>query len=227
MEFLSVKSERQYFQWYHPTFSFSDGCRHHMKISTFIQYMAWIDPNTVYVVCISICSGFALCGIHIPLCSLYGIHMPLFPYMVIQHIVLGMALLWAAMDSPLPKDLYCDITMIWPLLFHEICTDVSKTPNNALTMWMHGDYRLSIDKFFVGFDAICYIFLWNNPIYIEGRNCRLSTIPGLLNKCSGTLSSRWLGWWSHVCVGKPFLVNHCIYDFKASLLLCQLYVCTG
>ena len=29
--------------------------------------------------------------------------MPLFPYMVIQTIVLGMALLWAAMDSPLSQ----------------------------------------------------------------------------------------------------------------------------
>ena len=35
-------------------------------------------------------------------------------------------------------------------------------------------------------------------MYIEGRNCRLSTVPGLFNKWSGlrssdTLSSRWLG----------------------------------
>ena len=35
--------------------------------------------------------------------SLYGIHMPLLPYMVIQPIVLGMALLWAAMDSSLSQ----------------------------------------------------------------------------------------------------------------------------
>ena len=42
---------------------------------------------------------FSLYGIRIPLFSLYGIHMPLLPYMVIQPIILGMALLWAAMDS--------------------------------------------------------------------------------------------------------------------------------
>ena len=35
--------------------------------------------------------------------SLYGIHMPLLPYMVIQPIVLGMALLWAAIDSALSQ----------------------------------------------------------------------------------------------------------------------------
>ena len=46
---------------------------------------------------------FSLYGIRIPLFSLYGIHMPLLPYMVIQPIVLGMALLWAAMDSSLSQ----------------------------------------------------------------------------------------------------------------------------
>ena len=35
--------------------------------------------------------------------SLYGIHMPLLPYMVIQSIVLHMALLWAAIDSALSQ----------------------------------------------------------------------------------------------------------------------------
>ena len=35
--------------------------------------------------------------------SLYGIHMPLLPYMVIQPIVLRMVLLWAAMDSSLSQ----------------------------------------------------------------------------------------------------------------------------
>ena len=78
-----------------------------------------------------------------------------------------------------------------------------------LTTRMHGDYRPSIDRFFVGFNAICYAFLRNNPIYIEGRNCSFSTVPVLFNKCSGlrpsdTLSSWWLGWRRHARVGKPF-----------------------
>ena len=42
-------------------------------------------------------------GIRIPLLSLYGILMPILPYMVIQAIVLGMALLWAAMDSSMSQ----------------------------------------------------------------------------------------------------------------------------
>ena len=48
--------------------------------------------------------------------SWYGIHMPLFPYMVIQPIVLGMALLWAAIHSALSQgQLLCrhnDMTII-------------------------------------------------------------------------------------------------------------------
>ena len=79
------------------------------------------------------------------------------------------------------KDCYCDVTLIWPLLFHGIRE----------------------------FNAICYAFLRNNPIYIEGRNCGFSTVPVLFNKCSGlrpsdTLSSWWLGWRRHARVGKPF-----------------------
>ena len=35
--------------------------------------------------------------------SLYGIHMPLLPYLVIQPIVQGVALLWAAIDSALSQ----------------------------------------------------------------------------------------------------------------------------
>ena len=60
--------------------------------------------------------------------------------------------------------------------------------------------------FFVEFNAICCTFLRNNLIYIEGRNCRSSTVPGLFNKCSGlrpsdTLSSRWFDWRRHAGVG--------------------------
>ena len=73
-----------------------------------------------------------------------------------------------------PKEHYCHVTMIWPLLFHGIRADADETPDNASTTRMHGDYRLLIDRFFVGFNAICYAFLINNPIYIEGRNCRLT-----------------------------------------------------
>ena len=61
-----------------------------------------------------------------------------------------------------PKDSYCDVTMILPLLFRGIRADVSETRDNALAMRMHGDYRYSIDRLFVGFNAICCTFLINN-----------------------------------------------------------------
>ena len=52
-----------------------------------------LTTNTAYVVCIYPYAPT----------SLYGIHMPLLPYLVIQPIVLGMALLWAAIDSALSQ----------------------------------------------------------------------------------------------------------------------------
>ena len=167
-------------------------------ISVFIQYFArnwpWYSLRGLHIRI----TWFSLYGIRIPLFSLYGIHMPLFPYMVILPIVLGVALLWAAMDSPLSQG---------PLLRrHNDMTVIVSPDTPGRCTQMHGDYRLSIDKFFVGFNVICYTFLRNNLIYIGGRNCRLSTVPGLFNKCSGlwpsdTLSGRWLGWRCHACVG--------------------------
>ena len=125
--------------------------------------------------------------------------------------------------------------MIRPLLFHGIRADVSETPDNALTRRMHGDYILSIDRFFVGFNAICYTFLGNNPIYIEGRNCRLSTVPGLFNKRSGlrpsdTLSSWWLGWRRHARVGEPLFsksLDLLFQSFTIVVLTVHLYWIKG
>ena len=101
------------------------------------------------------------------------------------------------------KHRYCDVTMKWPLLFHGMRADVSEAPNNTLTTRMHGDYRSSIDRFFVGFNAICYAFLRNNPIYIEGRNCSSSAVPVLLNKSSGLRPSglliKLLAWLATSC----------------------------
>ena len=107
------------------------------------------------------------------------IHMPLLPYMVIQPIVLGMALLWAAIDSALSQG---------PLLWRHNDMTVIVSRN---TRGRERDTRQRLDNanarrlqtvnryiFFVGFNAICSIFLRNNPICIEGRNCRLSTILG-------------------------------------------------
>ena len=126
---------------------------------------------------------------------------------------------------------YYVITMIWPLLFHGIRVDMSETPNKALTTRMHGDYRPSSDRLFVGFKAIFYAFLRNNPIYIEGRNCSFSTAPVLFNKCKGlrpsnTLSSWWLGWRRDARVRKPFFdksLDLLFQSFTIVMLTIYLY----
>ena len=133
------------------------------------------------------------------------------------------------------KHRYCDVAMKWPLLFHGMRADVSEAPNNTLTTRMHGDYRSSIDRFFVGFNAICYAFLRNNLIYIEGRNCSFSAVPVLLNKSSGlrpsdTLSSCWLGWRRHVRVGKLLFgesSDSYFQSFTIVLLTIYLYCIKG
>ena len=127
-----------------------------------------IDPNTAYVVCISVSLGFPY------MASVFH----WFPYMVsICHYLLiwqysplfwvwrCFGLLWT---HHCHNDRYCDVKMIWPLLFNVMRADVSETPNNVLTTRMHGDYRPSNARLF----AICYAFLINNPIYIERWNCR-------------------------------------------------------
>ena len=72
-------------------------------LSHFIQYFSrnwpWYSLRGLHIRI----TWFSLYGIRIPLFSLYGIHMPLLPYMVIQPIVLGMVLLWVAMDSSLSQ----------------------------------------------------------------------------------------------------------------------------
>ena len=106
----------------------------------------------------------------------------------------------------------------------------SETLDKALTTWMHRDYRLSIDIFFIGSNAICYTFLGNNTIYIKGRNCRLSTVPGLFNKCSGlrpsdTLSCWWLGWQRHACMGEPFFGKSLDLKFQSfTIVVLTIYL---
>ena len=123
---------------------------------------------------------FSLYGTRIPLFSLYGIHMPLLPYMVRQPIVLGMTLLWAAMDSSLSQRpllwRHSDMTVIvsWNTPGRE--RDTRQRLDKAITLLV----RLLIDRIFVGLKAICYVFLMNNSIYIVGRNSSFSTAPVLL-----------------------------------------------
>ena len=179
----------------------------------FIQYFAlnwpWYSLRGLHIRI----TWFSLYGIRIPLFSLYGIHMPHLPYMVIQPIVLGMALLWVAMDSSLSQGpllwRHNDMTVIVSRNTRGRERDTQQRLDNANARRLQTVNR--IDRFFVWFNTICYAFLRNNPIYIEGRNCSFSTVPVLFNKCSGlrpsdTLLSWWLGWRRHARVGKPFLI---------------------
>ena len=136
--------------------------------------------------------------------------------------------------SSCPKDCYCDITMMWwLLLFHRIRADLSMTHDNASTTRMHDDYRLSIDRFFVGFNAICHTFLQNSPTYIQECNYRLITFPLLFYKWSGlspsdTLSSWWLGWGCHALMGKPFYGKPLDLSFQIFTIgVLTIYICTG
>ena len=166
-----------------------------------LVFLIWYPHSLVFLIwypC-AVISAFPCFPYMVPMCRYFLI----WQYCPLFWVWRCYGLLWTL---HCPKDRYCDVTMIWPLLICWISADVSETPDNALTTWMHGDYRLSIDRFFVGFNAICCTFLRNNLIYIEGHNCRLSTVPGLFNKCSGlrpsdTLSSRWLDWRRHARVG--------------------------
>ena len=143
-----------------------------------------IDPDTADVVCISVWFGFpymvSICPCFSYMVSIspcfhiygntthwsgYGVAMGCYGLFIVPR---------TAIVTSQWYDRYCfmEYARMW----------ARQATTHQLTTRMHGDYRLSIDRFFVGFNAICYTFLWNNPIYIEGRNCRLSTVPRLFNK---------------------------------------------
>ena len=119
------------------------------------------DPNTVHVFCISICIGVSLYFIHMPLVSLCGIHISLFPYMVIQPIVLGMALLWTAMDSSLYQGpllwRHNDMTVIVSRNTRGHERDTQQRPDNANARRLQTVNR----EIFVGFNAISNTYLRN------------------------------------------------------------------
>ena len=106
----------------------------YIYIYIFIQYFArnwpWYSLRGLHIRI----TWFALYGIRIPLFSLYGIRMPLFPYMVILPIVLGVALLWAAIDSPLSQG---------PLLWRHNDMTVIVSPD---TRGRERDTRQSLDN---------------------------------------------------------------------------------
>ena len=117
-----------------------------LQVFVFISKWREFDPDTAYVVCISVSLGF--------------------PYVVSKSLCIpGMVVLqtfkrnchffwmqryYGLLWTPhCPSAGYCDGTLPWPLLFHGKRADLSGTPINALAMQIHGDYGLSIDRLFV------------------------------------------------------------------------------
>ena len=144
-----------------------------------------IDPDTAYVVCISVSLGFPY------MVSVF----PCFPYMIsicpyfliwqynpLFWVWRCYGLLWTLHCH---KDRYCDVTMIWPLLFHGICADVSETPT---TPWQREctvftDCQ-SIDSLQ---DSMRFVtHFWEITPYIL-RDAIVGWVQslGLCNKCSG------------------------------------------
>ena len=46
-----------------------------------------------------------------------------------------------------PRGHFCEVTMLWPLSFHGIRADLSRTTINALETQIHGDHELKIDRY--------------------------------------------------------------------------------
>ena len=98
-------------------------------------------------------------------------------HLKVKAIVLDRALLWAAMEAALSQrlPLWChnDKTVIVSWNMHGL----SGSPGTA-----------SVDpqsiNLLLDFKVICWIFLWNNSIYVIGRNCRLGRVLGIFNKYS-------------------------------------------
>ena len=110
------------------------------SVFLFIQYFArnwpWYSLRGLHIRI----TWFSSYGIGIPLFSLYGIHFPLLPYMVIHPIVLGMALLWAAMDSSLSQGpllwRHNDLTVIVSRNTRGRERDTQQRLDNANARWL-------------------------------------------------------------------------------------------
>ena len=124
------------------------------------------------------------------------------------------------------KDRYCDVTMIWAILFHGIRADVSETLNNALTTRMHGDYRPSIDRFLrfnthsweitpsIFRDAI--VVLVQSQCYSINARAFGPRTPHRVCGLAGDVMCMWV---SHS------LVNYWIYNFQSfTIVLLTIYL---
>ena len=107
------------------------------------------DPNTAYIVCISVSFGFPHISSIFP-CFLYmAFVLPSFPYMVtpIKHLNVKAIVLDRRFSGLLwmlhyPKGCCCDVTIIRPLLSNGRRTDLSGSPVTVITGCQSIDYLL-------------------------------------------------------------------------------------
>ena len=119
-----------------------------------------------------------------------------------------------------PKGRYCDVTIIRPLLFHGMRTDLRGSPGAAIVDCQSIYYLLD-------FKRICFIFPWNNSTY------DLDATVGWLESLGYSINARAFGPLTpYLAVGfagvtmctrvNNYLWNHVFCHFKASLFLFQL-----
>ena len=118
-----------------------------------------------------------------------------------------------------PKGRYCDVTIIRPLLFHGMRTDLRGSPGAAIVDCQSIYYLLD-------FKRICFIFPWNNSTY-DLESLGYSINARAFGPLMHTSSSCWLGWPHHVHTGKQLFVKSYILSFQSIIIFISTYVCTG
>ena len=119
-----------------------------------------------------------------------------------------------------PKGRYCDVTMIRPLLFHGMRTDLRGSPGAAIVDCQSIYYLLDFKRTY-------FIFPWNNSTY------DLDATVGWLESLGYSINARAFGPLTpYLAVGlagvtmctrvNNYLWNHIFCHFKASLFLFQL-----
>ena len=151
-----------------------------------------------------------------------------FPHVVVlpRHLNVYTPLFWIQHCYELlwtlhcPKGRYCAVTIIRPLLFHGMRTDLRGSPGAAIVDCQSIYYLLD-------FERICFIFPWNNSTY------DLDATVGWLKSLGYSINARAFGPLTpHLAVGLAGVtmctrVNNCLWNhifchFKASLFLFQL-----
>ena len=182
----------------------------------FIQYFArnwpWYSLRGLHIRI----TWFSLYGIRIPLFSLYCIHMPLLPYMVIQPIVLGMTLLWAAMDSSLSQGpllwRHNDMTVIVSRNTRGRERDTQQRECTVITDRQSSHSLWDSTRFVAHFWEITPYILRDAIVVLVQPQCysiNVRPFPRTPYRVDGLAGDVMRAWVSHS------LVYHWIYNFKA------------